>query len=52
MFGLPDSCVLHQVIDVKKLPLYEMDVKDRRKFRDSVVRMELSYVVRDFTFFL
>lgn len=47
MFGLPDSCALHQVIDVKKLPLYEMDVKDRRKFRDSVVQMELAYVVRD-----
>lgn len=39
MFGLPADCITNHPIDVKKLPLHDLELSERRRFRESVLSM-------------
>ena len=47
MFTLPTECMVHQVLDLKRLPLHDMSVSERRRFREAVSELEVTAVVRD-----
>ena len=47
MFTLPNECMVHQVLDLKRLPLHDMSISERRRFREAVVELEVTAVVRD-----